>query len=157
MAGKYDGPGTFALQLEAFRDRYAETAGKTVDNVLRYLCESFVNLSPVDTGNFRYNWQFTVGAPPSSALPYPGYTLPGNQPGGDNDFIVGAEVTIKRLEDQRRSFKLGDVAYIYNLTYYGVPLEYGFSDKAPRGMVRTTVSPFYIVVDRAVREAREQS
>ena len=153
---RFDGPGTFALQVREFMDKYEQTLGKTFENVLEYFSESLVRRSPVLTGNFRYNWQFTLNQPPDAPLPYPGYTLPGNQPGGENDFIVDASVTINRLAQQREAFQPGDKAFIYNLTYYSIPLEYGFSKKAPYGMVRVTAGEFATVVRNAVSQAQSE-
>jgi len=154
--GRYDGPGSFSAKIQSFKEISMERAQRAVEIYLKRACEAMVRDSPVLTGNFRYQWQFTMDQKPTSTLIYPGYTGPGNEIGGENDFIVPAEVTLSRLEKDRIQFELGRTVYIYNLADYSIPLEYGFSKKAPEGMVRVFLGRSQFVLDAAIEQAKQE-
>lgn len=76
--------------------------------------------TPVDTGNARNNWQCTIGAP-----------FVGEDASGSDEQILR---TIPR--------RAGSVVYLTNNVPYIQKLEYGYSTKAPNGMVRINVARF---------------
>ena len=87
--------------------------------------------SPVDTGRFRANWNFSVGAPDYSVTPST------NQARGQTE-------AAKAL-----AMQVGTIAYLSNGLPYARRLENGWSKQAPAGMVRTTVAEFNAIVQRA--------
>ena len=137
MTSRYGGQqGGFAESLAAF----AEQAKKAIDDVFREVVieigTSVIRLSPVDTGRFKGNWQFTVGAPSNQSI---------------DTVDKGGHETIANLVAQVSSLEAGQVAYIVNNLVYGVPLEYGHSDQAPAGMVQITLARFQQIVEEAIR------
>lgn len=137
MTSRYCGQqGGFAESLAAF----AEQAKEAIDDVFREVVieigTSVIRLSPVDTGRFKGNWQFTVGAPSNQSI---------------DTVDKGGHETIANLVAQVSSLEAGQVAYIVNNLVYGVPLEYGHSDQAPAGMVQITLARFQQIVEEAIR------
>ena len=137
MTSRYGGQqGGFAESLAAF----AEQAKEAIDDVFREVVieigTSVIRLSPVDTGRFKGNWQFTVGAPSSQSL---------------DTFDKSGHETIAALVAEVSKLEAGQVAYIVNNLVYGVPLEYGHSDQAPAGMVQITLARFQQIVEEAIR------
>jgi hypothetical protein len=80
--------------------------------------------SPVDTGRFRANWGCTVGTP------YVG-TVDVYDESGRGTAVLAAKVVSGW--NGRASIML-----VNNLVY-SLPLEYGHSQQAPFGMVRSTI------------------
>ncbi len=125
----------------------------TIDNVLQTLAikvgTQVINMSPVDTGLFKGNWQMTIDETASSSL---------------IRYDEEGYATIAALSAKANSFTAGQIAYIQNHVLYGYDLEYGtyngptakvtsdgFSRQAPEGMVRITESQFLRILDEAVR------
>jgi len=137
MTSRYGGQeGSFAESLAAF----AEQAKEAIDDVFREVVieigTSVIRLSPVDTGRFKGNWQFTVGAPSNQSI---------------DTFDKAGHETIAALVAEVSRLEAGQVAYIVNNLVYGVPLEYGHSDQAPAGMVQITLARFQQIVEEAIR------
>ena len=137
MTSRYGGQkGGFAESLAAF----AEQAKEAIDDVFREVVidigTSVIRLSPVDTGRFKGNWQFTVGAPSNQSI---------------DTFDKAGHETIATLVSEVSKLEAGQVAYIVNNLVYGVPLEYGHSDQAPAGMVQITLARFQQIVEEAIR------
>lgn len=128
--------GSFALSLAQF----AETAKEAVDASLREIVielgNSLIRMSPVDTGRFRGNWQFSISTPASG-------TIAQVDPNG--------AATSAQIADGSIAFKAGETAFIVNNLPYSIPLEFGHSDQAPAGMVRVTVARFQQIVLEAIR------
>ena len=76
-------------------------------------------------GRFRGNWQFSIDSPATEEL--------------DRIDPSGSEA-IAALLTQVQALTIGQTAYIVNNLPYAVPLEYGHSTQAPKGMVRVTSS-----------------
>lgn len=135
MTARYgDKSGDFEAQLEDFRELAMAAIEQTIQDIVIQVGESLINLSPVDTGRFKANWQFTIGAPANSSL------IATDKEGDE---------TIAKLIAAVNALEPGQVAYIVNTLIYAIPLEYGHSQMAPNGMVRLTIAEF----DRIVAEA----
>lgn len=89
--------------------------------------------SPVLTGRFRANWNVSFGAPNLSTTTS---TLSGRI---DTEILKSA------------SLPLGGVIYMSNGLPYAEKLEYGYSQKAPAGMVRITSIEFDRYVQMVIR------
>jgi hypothetical protein len=134
---KYAGKqGNFGLQLAEFAEQAKEAVDASLREVVIEIGNSLIRMSPVDTGRFRGNWQFSIDTPAGGTL-------------ADLD-PTGTE-TLARLTGDSILFKAGETAYIVNNLPYAIPLEYGHSDQAPGGMVRITLARFQRIVDEAIR------
>lgn len=129
--------GSFAQQLQQFREDTLENMDEVFRRVMIEIGTTVIRLSPVDTGRFRGNWQFTVDAPATASL--------------DNYDPDGHETTAKLVADVQH-LSYGQTAYLVNTLIYAIPLEYGHSGQAPAGMVRITLAGFQQMVEQAVRE-----
>jgi hypothetical protein len=128
--------GSFALQLAEFAEQAKEAVDASLREVVIELGNSLIRMSPVDTGRFRGNWQFSIDIPASG-------TLTDVDPKGTD--------ASARIEAGSILFKAGETAYIVNNLPYAIPLEYGHSDQAPGGMVRVTLARFQRIVEDAIR------
>ncbi|WP_122663504.1 HK97 gp10 family phage protein [Pseudomonas viridiflava] len=134
---KYAGQqGSFALQLAEFAEQAKEAVDASLREIVIELGNSLIRMSPVDTGRFRGNWQFSIEAPAAGTLS----TLD----------PTGADATA-RIAGDSILFKAGETAFIVNNLPYAIPLEYGHSDQAPQGMVRITQASFQQIVLEAIR------
>ncbi|CAI8830764.1 HK97 gp10 family phage protein [Pseudomonas sp. IT-P2] len=137
MTSRYGGQqGSFAETLAAFAEKTREVIDDVFREVVIEIGTSVIRLSPVDTGRFKGNWQFTIGSPSNQSL--------------DTVDKAGHE-TIAALVAQVSSLEAGQIAYIVNNLVYGVPLEYGHSAQAPAGMVQITLARFQQIVEEAIR------
>lgn len=142
MTRKFGGlSGSFAEQLEDFADYAKEMADEIFKSVVIQVGASVINLSPVDTGKFLANWQFSIDSVNSGEI--------------DATDQMGDE-TLARFVREVGPLTYGKTAYIYNNLVYGPSLEYGHSRQAPRGMVRITLARFQEIVNQAVREIGDQ-
>lgn len=137
MTSRYGGQqGSFSESLAAFAEQTKEAIDDVFREVVIEIGTSVIRLSPVDTGRFKGNWQFTVGAPSSQSI---------------DTFDKAGHETIATLVAEVSKLEAGQVAYIVNNLVYGVPLEYGHSDQAPAGMVQITLARFQQIVLEAIR------
>jgi len=89
-------------------------------------------------GRFRGNWQVTFGSEASAPLER-------IDPRGASTKAAGAAVLA--------AYKAGVTSiWLSNQLPYGMPLEYGWSDQAPNGMVRITAGDFQKFINRSVQE-----
>lgn len=128
--------GSFALDLAKFAQQAQEAIDETLQEVVIELGNSLIRMSPVDTGRFRGNWQFSIGTPAGGSL--------------DTTDPSGNEASARIVGDSIL-FKAGETAFIVNNLPYAIPLEYGHSDQAPGGMVRITLARFQAIVEEAIR------
>ncbi|WP_165667914.1 HK97 gp10 family phage protein [Metapseudomonas otitidis] len=138
MASRYASlPGSFTQQLQRFAGQTLDDMDEVFRRVMIEIGTTVIRLSPVDTGRFRGNWQFTVDQPAAASL---------------NTFDQQGHDTIARLVADVQHLSFGQTAYLVNNLLYAIPLEYGHSGQAPAGMVRITLAGFQHLVDEAVRE-----
>lgn len=111
----------------------ARNLGREVEKVVRKAAlridQVAVTTTPVDTGRARNNWILTISKPSSEANRTPDKSGAGaiaEAAGAVKGFKVGKGV-------------LGSI-HIANNVEYIVPLENGWSKKAPAGMMRAAVS-----------------
>lgn len=91
--------------------------------------------TPEDTGNAKGNWQGSIGQPITTT--------------------INSVVAVGRRENPESTlgqWKIGQVGYFSNPTTYIEPLEYGWSNQAPSGMVRINVGSAQAVLDRQVQK-----
>lgn len=93
---------------------------KVVRGTLISMGGRIIKRSPVDTGRFRGNWQFTFNSPAMGQL---ANTSPPNA----------------ELMNAANNLEAGTVFYMTNNLPYAERLEFGYSSQAPAGMVRVTL------------------
>lgn len=141
MTRKYgDKNGNFSFQVGEFVEQAKEAINATEREIIIEIGRSVIKMSPVDTGLFRNNWNFSISTLDLNT------TDEADQSGGK---------AIARLIDGAIEFQAGQTAYITNNLPYAIPLEYGHSDQAPGGMVRITLARFTQIVEEAIRNNRE--
>lgn len=114
----------FTVPLERFANITREKMDLFGRKMTYQLFSAVVRKSPVDTGRFRGNWQIARDTIPVSVLDR-------LDPSGSGALIVAA---------QALSIPLGGVVYLANNLPYARRLEYGYSQQAPLGMVRTSIA-----------------
>lgn len=127
---------SFTAQLKAFTDKAGKRSVVVGRKVAAEIFTRVILRTPVDTGHARANWQAQIGAPARAEVA-------GVDPNGQA--TAAAAVGVAADWDPNRD---GSVFLSNNLPYIG-PLEEGWSQQAPAGMVRLTVLEFADVVDLA--------
>lgn len=131
----------FAADVEKFAMKVGSNSDKVLREVALQMGTSVVVRSPVDTGRFRMNWNFSVDVVDTSKdLESP--------PTKDIGFAMS------KLQAAVSGFSSGHVLNVVNNLDYAIPLEFGSSEQAPAGMVRITVSDFQKHVKKALRNLR---
>ena len=115
----------FTTQINAFIKDTMEAIDLTIQDTTIAIGNELVNRSPVKTGRFKGNWQFTKGSAPNSSL---------NTFDGDGSATKAAIATVAR------TFRAGEVGYLGNNVTYGYDIEFipEYSKQAPEGVVRVT-------------------
>jgi hypothetical protein len=134
------------MSNERFRREFGELLrrqGANIDAAMRrtaiQIASRVIQMSPVDTGRFRGNWN--VGIP---AI----------------DFATREDVdptgagSLQRAQSAIGSWRIGESLYVTNSLPYAKRLEEGYSQQAPAGMVKVTVAEFQSAVRKALRELR---
>ena len=113
----------------AIRD-FSKRTGMQVSEVRRMstlqLLRDIVHNTPVKTGRARGNWQVSIGKPITTELDVEGRTQ------GSKAFSKGSQVILSSPDDKS--------IFITNNLKYIRRLEYGWSKKAPSGMVRISIA-----------------
>lgn len=130
---------TFAADLARFVEKAGRNADAVVRNVTLEAANSVIEMSPVDTGRFRANWQHGSGAVNAA-------TSEAVDPSGQQ--------SKSRIAGSLAAVKAGGVEYITNNLPYAERLEYGYSQQAPAGMVRVTAARLRELLARAARGVR---
>ena len=128
---------SFSLQIEKWTEETQKRVTLAVRKIALDVFERIILKSPVDTGRFRGNWQVQIGSIPTGTL--------------EIDDKSG-QVTVAKAQAEVLGVKAGDTIYLINNLPYARRLEYGWSNQAPEGMVRTTVAEYQPIVDKVVRE-----
>lgn len=129
----------FADQIEQWARDTESRLNKTLQKIVLIVGTSVINLSPVDTGLFKGNWQLSYD---------------GNAVEIDRLDKTGGQV-LAELGQRVEGFTAGQVAYIQNQIFYGNDLEHYSSRQAPEGMVRITAARFNQIVQEALALNKE--
>lgn len=132
---------SFSLNIAAWCEKAKDRADLVVRKVALDVGSRVVLRSPVDTGRFRANWQYGVGAPVVKIT---------------ETFDKSGQETIARIGTLAATARLGDVIYLSNSLPYALKLEGGSSKQAPGGMVGLTVLEFQAAVDRSAAAAKSE-
>jgi len=112
-------------------------AEKTIRAVALQTFSNIIQASPVDTGRFRANWQATINAPASNTLNTTQSTV--------------ANISVTKATQQ---YKIDKVLFLTNNLDYAERLEYGYSQQAPSGWVRTNVINAQKALDKFAKQNR---
>lgn len=108
---------------------------------IKDLFQRIVDLSPVDTGEFKGNWIAEEGAVPTGLKE-------GNlDPNGDS---FGDEL------GKVDKMVMGSTMFLGNNSAYGPLLENGWSDQAPAGMVAISLNEWSSILAEAITKAKVQ-
>lgn len=130
---------SFALDVSKF----VEKAKKNPETVMRQvsikLFSAIIKASPVDTGRFRMNWMASGGTPASGTT--------------DDTDKSGNTATGNATSFVRKAADWKEFTLTNNLPY-AQRLEYGWSQQAPQGMVRTNVSRFQQLINEEANKVK---
>ena len=121
----------FALQMSNFANEAGELLTKQQRDIIWELGKAIVMDTPVDKGTLRGNWR-------------PSYSPAQRQLDIQDKSGAQALAELQRFLD---GFN-GGTMYLLNGMPYAGPIEYGYSAKAPQGMVRRNVSRINAIVAR---------
>ncbi len=113
---------SFKADLGKFKQKALDSADRERRAICVELFKSVVMNTPVDTGRARGNWQMSPNVPKSNTT----------------DRLSPSFSTVISQE-MNNVGKLGDSVHMTNNLPYIQRLEYGYSGKAPEGMVRKSV------------------
>lgn len=131
------------MSNEAFKRGFSELLKRVGDKaemasrkVALDLQTSMVEMSPVDTGRFKGNWQCGLGTANADTSQPEDKSGPG---------------AIGRTEEVLQGWKPGQKIMLTNSLPYSRRLEHGWSKQAPAGMVRLTVQNYGKYLVEAVK------
>lgn len=123
--------------------KQCERAGQKAEMVVRHMAlslqQNMVEMSPVDTGRFKGNWQAGVGQI--------------NRDTSASDDASGSGAIV-RTQQVLSGWKPGQTIWLTNSLPYAQRLENGWSQQAPHGMVKLTVQAYGDAVKAAVEALR---
>lgn len=132
---------SFALDLQKFAEKAGARADVAVGEIVANIASRLDERSPVDTGRFRANWNYGLGAPDLST------SMATDKAGG---------ATASRIIAQIPDNAAGQVHFLSNSLPYAQRLENGWSKQAPAGILSRTVVEFQTFIDEAVAEAKRR-
>ena len=112
-----------------------ETHSKINRAALISVSTQIIQRTPVDTAMAKSSWQFGIGTEPDGIVT------------STTDSVGAMKVTVSPM-------KVGERGYFINGQPYIIPLEFGWSAQAPRGMLRISVANWQKFVDRATRAVK---
>ncbi|TNG07985.1 HK97 gp10 family phage protein [Salmonella enterica subsp. enterica serovar Heidelberg] len=130
---------SFALDVSKFVEKAKKNPEKVMRQVSIKLFSAIIKASPVDTGRFRMNWMA------SGSTPADGTTDATDKSG---NAATGKVTSFVLNAADWHTFTLTN-----NLPY-AQRLEYGWSQQAPQGMVRTNVSRFQQLLNEEASKVR---
>ena len=130
---------SFALDVSKFVEKAKKNPEKVMRQVSIKLFSDIIKASPVDTGRFRMNWMASGGTPAF------GVTDATDKSG--NIAIGNATSFVLKAADWREFTLTNNLPYAQRL-------EYGWSQQAPAGMVRTNVSRFQQLINEETNKVK---
>jgi hypothetical protein len=133
------GSGTFAKRINDFAKETPQLTVQVTNKAILDLFTKVVLDTPVDTGRARGNWQVSIGHSLESSL------ITKDKDG--NETIRSAQA---KLLNDKTSFAV----FIQNNLSYIKRLEYGWSRKSPRGMLRKNIALMNSFLKNALSELK---
>lgn len=144
MANNVGGLATFTNSIADWINRADYNVSEVVSGTVIKAANAIVDLSPVDTGRFKANWQITANSPAAQSL---------------NEYDKAGGDTKRYLARQARAVANSPatkVIYITNRLTYAKSLEYGASQQAPAGVIGVVNIRLGRYFEDAVAEARSK-
>ena len=124
-------------------DKAQKKLEKELENIVKVaginLFNGIIQLSPVQQGRFRANWQATINTPATDVLFQ-------SVPPSEEENITSVDNVGQKL----KSFKLNDTIYLTNNLPYAERLENGWSQQRPRKWVARATSTAQKYLDAAI-------
>jgi len=133
------GAGLFSKLVNDFAKEVPELAVQVTNKACLDLFTNVVMDTPVDTGRARGNWQISIGNSTGSQL-------------NVEDKDGGA--TINKATSELLTDKTTAPVFIQNNLPYIKKLEYGYSKKSPRGMLRKNLTLMNRFLNQAIAELK---
>lgn len=133
---------TFSRDLKKFSEKTKRNIRDVWHGALYDVGSMIIVQSPVDTGRFRLNWNFKIGEVDTSTTEKTASK------------IEAINESTGKLLGALGNLEIGEVFYMSNNLPYAIPLEYGHSEQAPTGMVRTSVRQYKRFVSERVKAAK---
>lgn len=130
---------SLTTDLQKIAARNKQKLLKVAQNSLMRVGGRIVVMSPVDNGRFINNWMSAYGSADTATSEALNKT--------------GAE-SVGRLDAKLNGLSVGQVFYFTNSLPYAERLEYGWSEKAPNGMVRLSVANWQTIVAQEVARVK---
>lgn len=130
---------SFALDVSKFVEKAKKNPEKVMRQVSIKLFSAIIKASPVDTGRFRMNWMASGSAPAT------GTTAATDKSG--NIAIGNATSFVLKAADWHEFTLTNNLPYAQRL-------EYGWSQQAPSGVVRTNVSRFQQLINEEANKVK---
>lgn len=131
---------SFALDVSKFVEKAKKNPEKVMRQVSIKLFSAIIKASPVDTGRFRMNWMASGGSTPAFG------TTDATDKSG-NIAIGNATGFVLKAADWREFTLTNNLPYAQRL-------EYGWSQQAPQGMVRTNISRFQQLINEEANKVK---
>lgn len=130
---------TLTTDLQKIAERNKQKLLKVAQNSLMRVGGRIVAMSPVDNGRFINNWMSAYGSADAAT--------------SESLNKTGAE-SVGRLDAKLNGLAVGQAFYFTNSLPYAQRLEYGWSEKAPNGMVRLSVANWQTIVAEEVARVK---
>lgn len=142
--------GQFTLDLKRFSDKAKGRMDLVVRKITLDIHARVTLKTPVDTGRARANWIATI------ARPATGVREPAASGYGGSTGAANAQASIQQAVASLASSKAGQSLFVVNNLPYIIDLENGSSKQAPVGMLRVTLREYPGVVEKSVRQTRQE-
>ncbi|MCP1608717.1 hypothetical protein J2848_000353 [Azospirillum lipoferum] len=113
----------FADAIAKFSNKAVNSADQVVQQVATEIGGRLVKRTPVEEGEARGGWNASIN----------GYSA-----AGTGRLDPGGGATMEQIAAVAATAKVGDTIFITNSVPHIIPLEHGWSDRAPNGMVSVT-------------------
>lgn len=137
------GDQTFSSMVNKFAQRVPQLANQVIRKSSLELFTDVVMDTPVDTGRARGNWQISFGSPASGVI---------SEQGDKEGDSASSSPTVQKITDALNSDRTTLTIFLTNNLPYIKKLEYGWSKKAARGMVRKNLMKANIQLLKNIRE-----
>ena len=137
----------FEAELKKALKQSMELAEAVVAKVAFDGTQKIIQETPKDTGRAQANWQVQINKVNDYAINIPDLPKKGD-PGRYNSEVVN--MAIEQCDKAMSQFKLNDVINILNNVEYILELEYGSSQQAPKGWVRSNAQIIENKLDEAL-------
>lgn len=127
--------GSFTMDITKFVAKSKLRVDIVVRKITLDVFSSVIKMSPVDKGVFRGNWVASFGGYSTATVNTPDLSGVG---------------TLREVTNVVVKSKAGGVVYLVNNLPYAQRLEYGYSKRAPAGMVGVTIANYQNYVKGAI-------